>query len=136
MLGFDATSRVICTPRRIRTNTPLQALATLNDSAYIDMAAHFADRMIKEAGSDTDPAIQITRGYEIMLYKKIHPDKLSALLRLYNRALEQFKASDSAARAFAGNNTGDSAGNNMYRKSALKMVANAMLNLDEIITKY
>jgi hypothetical protein len=41
MLTFDGVSREICTVRRIRTNTPLQALATLNESAFIDIARHF-----------------------------------------------------------------------------------------------
>ena len=42
MITFDGASREVCTARRIRTNTPLQALTTLNDSAYIDMARNFA----------------------------------------------------------------------------------------------
>ena len=42
---FDGADREVCTARRIRTNTPLQALVTLNDSAYIDIARHFAQRM-------------------------------------------------------------------------------------------
>ena len=48
MITFDGISREVCTARRIRTNTPLQALTTLNDSAYIDMARNFAYRMQKE----------------------------------------------------------------------------------------
>ena len=42
MLMFDGADREVCTARRIRTNTPLQALVTLNDSVYIDAARHFA----------------------------------------------------------------------------------------------
>ncbi len=48
MMTFDGRDREVCTARRIRTNTPLQALATLNDSVYIEGARHFADRMQKE----------------------------------------------------------------------------------------
>ena len=47
MITFDGVSREVCTARRIRTNTPLQALTTLNDSVYIDLARHFARRMQK-----------------------------------------------------------------------------------------
>ena len=60
MLTFDAASREVCTARRINTNTPLQALNTLNDSAFTDLARHFACRMRKEGGSNiTD---QLKRG--------------------------------------------------------------------------
>ena len=58
MITFDGISREVCTVRRIRTNTPLQALTTLNDSAYIDMARHFAHRMQTASGSDVTAADQ------------------------------------------------------------------------------
>ncbi|MCU0341274.1 MAG: DUF1549 domain-containing protein [Spirosomaceae bacterium] len=45
MLTFDGSSREVCLARRIRTNTPLQALVTLNDSAFVEMSIHFAQRM-------------------------------------------------------------------------------------------
>lgn len=108
MLSFDATSREVCTARRIRTNTPLQALVTLNDSAYLDMAGAFARRM---EGLSHDPATQIAAGYQLMLYKPIDPAKLHILLGLYKESAATFK--------------GD----------PLVVVANALLNLDEVITK-
>ena len=52
MVTFDGIARNVCTARRIRTNTPLQALTTLNDSAYIDMARHFACRLQNKAGKE------------------------------------------------------------------------------------
>ena len=60
MITFDGSQRIVCTPRRIRTNTPLQALVTLNDSVYVDLAGHFSARMAKEGG---DMRSQIARGY-------------------------------------------------------------------------
>lgn len=128
-VSFDATSRIVCTARRIRTNTPLQALATLNDSAYVDMAAHFANRMRKDAGND--PQKEIAHGYEIMLYKKITPEKLAVLKKLYDQALTTFSANDSTAKQF----TGLKENKLSKQEAALKVVANAMLNLDEVITK-
>ena len=50
MMTFDMPSREVCTMRRIPTNTPLQALVTLNDEAYVECAAGLADRMIAEGG--------------------------------------------------------------------------------------
>ena len=42
-MTFDATSRELCTVRRVRTNTPLQALATLNDEGFFELARALAD---------------------------------------------------------------------------------------------
>ncbi len=60
MLTFDGTSRNVCTARRIRTNTPLQALVTLNDPVYVEAAQALAKRM-RYAGTEVDR--QIARGY-------------------------------------------------------------------------
>jgi hypothetical protein len=141
MISFDGTPRIACTPRRISTNTPLQALVTLNDSVYLDMAAHFAKRMEKEGGNNVQQ--QISKGYEIMLYKKIPAEKLQVLTGLYNKALQSFNENDTAAVHFTVYNN-DSTGRDdkklkatdeMKQDAALKVVANAMMNLDEVITK-
>jgi hypothetical protein len=62
MITFDMPSRDVCTMRRIPTNTPLQALVTLNDEAYVECAAGLADRMIAEGGAivrgSTDPVLR------------------------------------------------------------------------------
>jgi hypothetical protein len=63
MTTFDGTAREVCVARRIRTNTPLQALVTLNDSAYIEMARNFAYRLQKEVNADA--GAQIKKGYEL-----------------------------------------------------------------------
>lgn len=107
MIAFDAAQKNVCSARRIRTNTPLQALVTLNDSVYIDLARHFAKRMKKEGGKT--PEQQIAKGYELMLYKPIKPEKLKIFMDLYNKA----GAND----------------------NAMAVVANAMMNLDEVIMK-
>ncbi len=85
MISFDATSRELCMPRRIRTNTPLQALVTLNDEAYVEMARHFAMRMKKEGGNEIRS--QITKGYSIALNKAISENAVQVLLQLYEQAL-------------------------------------------------
>ncbi len=84
MITFDGISREVCTARRIRTNTPLQALATLNDSAYIDMARHFAHRMQTASGGDLQE--QIKNGYQWATFHAIDEKSLVALLKLYNAA--------------------------------------------------
>ena len=129
-ITFDGSQRIVCTPRRIRTNTPLQALVTLNDSVYVDLAGHFSKRMEKEGGNDIRS--RVSKGYEMMLYKKIPQQSLDVFVNLYNQALAEYKTNDSAAAAFA-----KASGKNQENAedAALKLVANAMLNIDEVITK-
>ncbi|MFM8891875.1 MAG: DUF1553 domain-containing protein, partial [Planctomycetia bacterium] len=60
MAAFDAPDRQVCTVRRPRTNTPLQALVTLNDPVYVEAAQALARRMLREGG--TDAAGRAARG--------------------------------------------------------------------------
>ena len=129
MMTFDAAAREVCTARRIRTNTPLQALVTLNDDAYLEMARHFAYRMQKESG----PGIRemISKGYELMMYKPISIDKLSVLEKLYAEALQRFnKDADKTCEMIGVNDK-----HNNPETAALVVVANTMLNFDEAVTK-
>ncbi len=130
MMTFDAASREVCTSRRIRTNTPLQALVTLNDSVYLEASRHFAYRMSAESKSN-NPKDCISKGYEIAMLKPVSLEKLKALENLYNKAYGQFnhdknKTSDIIGEKGEHNNPGT---------AALVVVASAMLNLDEVITK-
>jgi hypothetical protein len=129
MITFDGAQRVVCNARRIRTNTPLQALATMNDSAYLDMSRHFAYRMQKEAGKQAKD--QIAKGYELMLYKKMPASKLEIFLDLYNKALKEFETDKDKTAEM----TGKDEEHNNPESAALIVVANAMLNLDEVVMK-
>lgn len=130
MITFDGAGREVCSPRRIRTNTPLQALVTLNDSVYLDASRHFAYRMQQQAPRGNVEQ-QISKGYELAMLKNIAPAKLQALTTLYNTAYGQFRNDTIKTREMTG---GDSTHNNP-ETAALVVVANAMLNLDEMVTK-
>ncbi len=129
MVTYDATSREVCTVRRINTNTPLQALNTLNDSAFLDLARHFAYRMQNEGG--TDVAQQIQKGYSLATYHNIDAKSLASLLNLYNVAYQQFKMDKNKV---CGMNGGMNEHANT-ETAALMVVANVILNLDEVVTK-
>jgi hypothetical protein len=129
MINFDGGAREVCITRRIRTNTPLQALNTLNDSAYLVMARNFAYRMNATGGNDIK--IKLKKGYEAMLYKQISETKLNRLLELYNRAISKFKRDKEAVCEMIG----VSDDHNNPETAALVVVANAMLNLDEWVNK-
>lgn len=142
MISFDATSREVCTARRIRTNTPLQALVTLNDTVYVDLARHFARRLDSVVPGRGRPERQIAAGYRRMLYKEIAPEKLKSLMGLYVEALGRFERSPTDAERMLGLTEDDvgSAGEGMAsdqeaQEAALVVVCNALLNLDEVITK-
>jgi len=126
MMNFDGVPRELCTARRIRTNTPLQSLTTLNDSAYVEMARSFAYRM-KAKGKDVKE--QISAGFKMATYKNIDDKSLAALTKLYNTALSQYQADTAGAAKLIANKNGEPA------IAALTVVANAMLNLDELVTK-
>lgn len=128
MLNFDGVAREVCVARRIRTNTPLQALATMNDEGFMEMARHFAARMERDSGSIDQ---KISKWYELAMFKPITKDKLSPLVTLYHQSLQQLQANKQKACEVIGAETG----NNTPELAALIVVANAMLNLDEVVTK-
>lgn len=79
MAMFDAPSREFCISRRIRTNTPLQALVTLNDPAFWEAAEGLAAKMKASGGSTGD---QIKVGYRMALARDPSPETLTALIQL------------------------------------------------------
>jgi hypothetical protein len=127
MLTFDGSTRDVCTARRIRTNTPLQALVTLNDSAFVEMAHHFAKRMQKEGGKTIDSQLQ--KGYWLMTGHALPPDKQRVLKQLYQDALNKFAQNKNKSSQWLGQT------NATASDAALAFVANTMLNMDEFITK-
>lgn len=131
MINFDGVTRDVCTSRRIRTNTPLQALTILNDSAYVDLAMHFAYRMQKEGGDEVSQ--QISKGYQLATYHAIDDKSLNALQELYTTAYNRFRDDREKAHELLGKENTDDA--NDAKTAALVVVANAMLNLDEVVTR-
>ncbi|HEX8040589.1 MAG TPA: DUF1553 domain-containing protein [Chryseosolibacter sp.] len=130
MITFDGVARDVCTARRVRTNTPLQALTILNDSAYLDLARHFAFRLRKEGGEDVKA--QIAEGYRLAAWHPADDKSLEALMELYTIAYNRYKDDPEKARALLGGGTSDG---NEAKTAALVVVANALLNLDEVLTK-
>jgi hypothetical protein len=128
MITFDGTAREVCSARRIRTNTPLQSLTTLNDSVYTEAAQHFAYRMQSVAGNNIKQ--QISKGYELMMYKPISQEKLKVFEALYYHALRKYHTSIKNTKMMAGNTPKPDP-----QTAALAVVAGAMMNTDEFITK-
>jgi hypothetical protein len=132
MATFDAPNREVCTVRRPRTNTPLQALVTLNDPVYVEAAQALARRMVREGGStDVDRA---TRGFRLVLARMPSAAESDRLVRLHADALADFRTDATRAKKMATEPLGpvptDLAADEADL-AAWTVVANVILNLDE-----
>jgi hypothetical protein len=125
MITFDSPSREFCVTRRIDTNTPLQALITLNDPVYIEAAHALAERMAEAAPEKVGE--QIKAGYRLAMAREIDTAKLHDLQLLYEQALDHFENAPEAAVKMTGKKD--------IKLATLTVVANAIMNLDEFITK-
>jgi hypothetical protein len=124
LMTFDAGSREICLVQRLPTNTPLQALVTLNDPVFLEAAFHLAKN---ELGTiDIDEAIGSM--YYQATYSELKVESLNILRSLYEAALLEFKESPEALEQFLGIEK-----TNLHH-AALTIVANAIMNLDEFLT--
>lgn len=118
MTTFDAGSGEVCQIRRVRTNTPLQALVTLNDVAFVEAAGALAQRM-------TD----IAHGFRLVLIRPPSTKELARLEELLTSMKAHYENDPVAAKellAAAGLKDGN---------AAMIAVANVLLNLDETLTK-
>ncbi len=128
MIAFDAPSREFCQSRRLRTNTPLQALVTLNDPVYLEAAQHLAEKMIKKQ----NPNLQIAEGYRLLTFRNIPVNRQKTLLQLYQNALKSYRQNPQAACEFLNYVDAKKVSPEL---AALSATANALLNLDEVVTK-
>jgi hypothetical protein len=123
-LTFDTPMRDLCTARRLTTNTPLQALVTLNDPVYIEAAQAIAGRMQAEGGATLRE--KIAYGFRLGATRVPSDAELRPLLALYEDSLKLYQ--DDTAELKAG-------GFGNARQAALTAVASAILNLDVVLTK-
>ncbi|MBY0435429.1 MAG: DUF1553 domain-containing protein, partial [Cyclobacteriaceae bacterium] len=124
MMTFDGSSREVCQVRRIRTNTPLQSLVTLNDPVYLDAARALAKKM-RAAGKSTEE--QIKAGYSMIVFDEMSDEKLAALDKLYRESLSIYQSDAKLKSNFLKEGSADEA--------SMILVASALLNLDETLTK-
>ena len=122
---FDASSREVCVVQRVRTNTPLQALVTLNDPVFMEAATELA----AQSESEKSTVRQIAGMYKRAMFRDISPDKLEALVNLYGEAFETYRNDPEAAQKISACKSSDP------RRAAKNVVALAILNLDEFLMK-
>jgi hypothetical protein len=129
LMTFDAPSREFCTVRRVRTDTPLQALTTLNDPFFVDAARALARRMKSEGGADDSAWIRY--GFRLVTSRPPTPAELAGTLAYQREQAARFGANLNAAGAMLGMKDGVPD----PELAALTLTANVLLNLDEALTK-
>jgi hypothetical protein len=134
MLAFDApTADASCT-RRVRSNTPLQALTTLNEKTFVEAAQAMGLRVYREGGNDE----RSRAAYAFRLCTGRNPTEreLKSLLSFYDEQFKYFE--DRTSEAFKvglASQTNLPPNVNLHKMAAWAMVSRAILNLDETITK-
>ncbi|MCB1224920.1 MAG: DUF1553 domain-containing protein [Verrucomicrobiales bacterium] len=131
---FNAPSREVCTVRRERTNTPLQALVTLNDVQFVEAARHLAQTLVAAHGND--PAAVLHDASERVLCRPLKANESQLLLSTYRDLRAHYQAQPAEANALL--EFGESplpADLPPAETAAWTMVCSQLLNLDEALNK-
>ncbi|WP_154856148.1 DUF1553 domain-containing protein [Cyclobacterium xiamenense] len=120
MVTFDNPSREVCTSRRIRTNTPLQSLVLLNDPVFLEAATAWAERILDEY--ETDVKTGIEKNLQLITAQEPDEKKVAVLHRLYEESLAYYQEEGAHL-------------DEDPKLAAMRLVSNAMFNLDEFVTR-
>jgi hypothetical protein len=131
---FNAPSREVCTVRRERTNTPLQALATLNDPQFVEAARRLAERTLKEAGETDDARIDFIAR---RLLSRPLRDAETPIVKSSLGSLANYYQShaDDAKKLIATGESKPDPSLDPKSLAAWTMLANQLMNLDEVLNK-
>jgi hypothetical protein len=133
MMTFDASGREACWVRTVRTNTPLQALALLNEVTYVEAARGLASRVMREAAA---PADRVRLAFRYAVARAPGESELAILVAGLERHLARFRQQPEAARHFldVGEMSSDES-LDAVELAAYTATCNLILNLDEVVTK-
>jgi hypothetical protein len=132
---FDAPTWESCTAKRSTTNTPLQALALLNDETYIEAARALAQRMMQEGGTEIDARLRY--GFRLATGRAPAAKEVERLTAAYDRYREAFGKDPAAAKTLL--RVGEFSPDSHLDKidlAAYATIASILLNLDETITDH
>ncbi len=131
---FNAPTREVCTVRRERTNTPLQALVTLNDPQFVEAARHLAETALKEGGPRSTGRLDFAA--ERLLDRSLRPQEEDVLLASLDRLLAYYKAHPEGAKELL--KFGQAPVDPKLDPATLAawtMLTNELMNLDEVLNK-
>lgn len=127
MLTFDGPTREVCTVRRPRTNTPLQALVLLNDVNYVEAARSLAVRMVS---AKADP---LAHGFRLATGRLPKPEEAAELKSYYDQQLAEFRRRPEAAtKLLRASGASIITGQDAAELAAWTLTASLLLNLDEV----
>jgi hypothetical protein len=130
---FDAPSRGECTIARSRTNTPLQALVTMNDPAFVEAARVLGEQIAMHAGDD---AARLTFACRRVLSRAPSDRERELLAAMLRKSREVYRAHENAAAAVSTHGSAPrQLGLESSEAAAWTTVATVLLNLDEAITR-
>lgn len=131
---FDAPDREVCTVKRSRTNTPLQALVTLNDPTYVEASRKFAERVMTRGGIALDE--KLTFLFRTATSRSPTAAEFIVLKNLYAQQLVHFqKNPEAAVKLLKVGEAPFDESLNAAELAAWTMTASAVLNTDEALTK-
>ena len=133
---FDAPDGLSACTRRLRSNTPLQALTMMNDPAFIELAMSLANRLMSEADSISK---RIHLGFQLCVNRSPNSEELHLITKLVEQQFKEFSVDVSESKALVDQATMiDQAPRKIHNEaefSAWTMAARVLLNLDETITR-
>lgn len=129
--AFDAPSGEFSTVRRPRSNTPLQALTTLNESLFVECAQALARRVLAEGGDDDEDRLDFA--FRCCVARRPTDDEKKVLLDVLNHQLKRFDSGEANPLEILGEQASKTA--NPSQLAAWTIVSRILLNLDETITR-
>ncbi len=134
MTTFDAPSRELCTVRRIRTNTPLQAFVTLNDPVYVEASQSLARRIVAEGGTTANDRASF--GISLCQGRPAAARQVDEIVALHQSERAHYASHSEAAMKLATDPLGPLPdGADAAELAAWTVVANVLLNLDGVLTR-
>lgn len=134
MMLFDAPNRETCSVKRSRSNTPLQALALLNDPQFVEAARFLAERMMTEA--DNNLEARVNHAFQLTLSRPARPEEMAIFQRLYTSERAAFAAEPKRAEDLLKvGNFPANAELDPVELATWSTIASVILNMDETITK-
>ncbi|MGN6386975.1 MAG: DUF1553 domain-containing protein, partial [Verrucomicrobiota bacterium] len=131
---FNAPSRETCTVRRERTNTPLQALATMNDPQFVEAARYLAERSLTEGGKSEEDRLNFIS--ERLLARPLREDERKVVMSVLKDLITHYSEAPEEAKKLV--EVGESKPNEQLEPTtvaAYTMVVNQLMNLDEVLNK-
>jgi hypothetical protein len=133
LLTFDAPYRDVCTIQRPRTNTPLQALTTLNDPTFIEASGSLARRILSEGGDSFEDRLRY--GFQLCVARDPSETEVEIQKSLCEKALAKYRETPDLARQVWETSRLELDGIDPIQFAAWTLLSNVLLNMDETITK-